>query len=210
MNQPVRPGEWVMAIAATISATPALQFCLKVHGLRRLHRERTLVALQRGAGVGGVRGPEEEAQDLRHVILMHAEIHHPLGVLIADGFVFLGRQPGLTGQARQITEPAGPERRVLADGVHHHIGRQGLVAALDVAHPDLRTLGLTSRNMTTQRSAPRLRTSWETLAGNFTIVPAGTTTSSPAMLMFAVPSSTKIASSSRGWLCITVDRRSTR
>ena len=59
--------------------------------------------------------------------------------------------------------------------------------------------------MITQRSGPGFRTSCSTLWGNFTMEPAGTTTSCPSIDMWAVPSSTKIASSSRGCWCITVD-----
>src|SRR2546422_3884080 len=58
-----------------------------------------------------------------------------------------------------------------------------------------------------QRSFRRLRTSWGTLLGNFTTDPPGTTTSSPAMFMFAVPSrdrkSTRL-NSSHGYISYAV------
>src|SRR5262249_42872253 len=134
VNQPVRPGEWVIAIAATISATTGLQAFLQRHGLRGLPRKRPAVALQRGAGVAVVGGAEEQTQDLRHVVLVHPEVHQPAGILVADRLVLLLAEPELARQAFQVGEPARPQRRVPADVVHHRVRRQRLVAALDVTH----------------------------------------------------------------------------
>src|SRR5688572_191808 len=204
VNHPVSPGEWVMAIAATISATRGLQPLLQGHRARRLLGERAPVALERRARVAVLRVAEEQPEDLGDVVLVDAEVHQPPGIAVADGLVLRAAEPELAGEALEVGEPARAQRGVLAHVVHHLVRRERLVAALDVAH-HLRTFGFTFRNMITQRSVPRLRTSCGTLCGNFTIEPAGTTTSSPAMLMLATPSSTKIASSSRGWLCMTVD-----
>src|SRR5687767_899556 len=78
-NQPVRPGECVIAIAATMRATPlpALEARLQRHRLRGFFGVGELVVLESGAGVRVLGGAEEQAQDLRHQVLVHAEVHEP-------------------------------------------------------------------------------------------------------------------------------------
>src|SRR5689334_14906546 len=87
VNQPVRPGECVMAIAATTSATRALQPPLQGQRPLGLFGERALVALERLARVAVLHVAEEQAQDLRDIILMHAQVHQAPGVLVADRLV---------------------------------------------------------------------------------------------------------------------------
>src|SRR5262249_31499259 len=167
-------------------------------GLGRLVGVRALVGLERRMVVGVERGAVEQAQDLGHVVLMHAEGVEPAHVLVAERFGLLGREPELARDPLEVRVPALAQPRVATDIEHHLVERQRLVGALGVAHY-LSTLGLHLRNMITQRSDWRFRTSWGTLAGNLMMAPAGTAYSSPPTLMLAVPSSTKIASSSFGW-----------
>src|SRR6185369_7431295 len=134
VNQPVSPGECVMAMAATISATRALQLLLQRQRPRGLFRERALVALERLAGVAVLGVAEEQAEDLRDIVLMHAQVHQPPGVLVADRLVLGPAQPELAAEALEVGFPARAQHGVLAHGVHHLVGRQGLVAALEVAH----------------------------------------------------------------------------
>src|SRR5712691_2602144 len=119
-----------MAIAATISAMRRLQAGLHLEGLRRLLRKRAAVARQRLAAVAVLRVPEEQAEDLRDIILVDAEVHEAPGILVADRLVLGAAQPELAGEALQVAQPPRAEPGVLADGVHHRVGRQRLVAAL--------------------------------------------------------------------------------
>src|SRR5499425_63213 len=75
VNQPVSPGECVMAIAATTSATGCLQPPLQRQRALGLLGEGPLVAVQRLAGVAVLGVAEEQAEDLRHVILMNTQVH---------------------------------------------------------------------------------------------------------------------------------------
>src|SRR5262245_40214094 len=92
-NQPVRPGECVIAIAATTSAMLSLlagpprargRAAGEREGAGRLLRIRALVGLERGMGVAVRGGAEEQAEDLRHVVLVHAHLVEPAHVLVAE------------------------------------------------------------------------------------------------------------------------------
>src|SRR5439155_8367414 len=111
-----------------------LEAGLERHRLRRFLRARALVALERGARVAVVRGAEEEPQNLRHVVLVDAQVHHPLRVLVAHGLVLGAAQAELTGDALEVGQKSRPQGRITTDVIDHFVGRQGLVAALDVSH----------------------------------------------------------------------------
>src|SRR5262245_10121524 len=105
-NQPVRPGECVIAIAATISAMVSplpIPRRRQVGGqrerARRLLGVRALVRLERGMRVAVHGGAEEQAQDLRDVVLVHAELVEPADVLVAEGGELGVGQAELPGQA---------------------------------------------------------------------------------------------------------------
>src|SRR5436190_1931995 len=116
------------------SAGPTCSPPLQRHGLGRLARERALVALERGARVAVLGGAEEEAQDLRHVVLVDAEIHEPPRILGLDGVDLRAAQPELARESLEVGQPALAQPRVAAYVEYHLIQRQGLVAALDATH----------------------------------------------------------------------------
>ena len=58
-------------------------------------------------GIGIARGPVEESQDLRHVVLVHAEIVQPAHVLVAEGLVFLRLEPNSRARpSRSVSQRA--------------------------------------------------------------------------------------------------------
>src|SRR5262245_9770332 len=121
-----------MAMAATISAMSAPR--LLSHRLRRLLRESALVAVQRLAAVAVLRGAEKQAQDLRHVVLVDAQIHEPPRIFRLDGIDLGPAQRELRREGLEVGAPALRQPRVTAHVEPHLVQRQRLVTALDVTH----------------------------------------------------------------------------
>src|SRR5213080_4509765 len=125
-----------MAIAATILAiayVPSSRASSAI-ALAVSSGEGALVALQRRARVGVLGVAEEQAQDLRDIVLVNAEVHEPFRVSVTDRLVLRAAQPELRRDPPEIREPARPKRGVAPDVEHHLVGRQRLVAAFDVTH----------------------------------------------------------------------------
>ena len=146
----------------------------------------------RAVAVDGGAPPRE----LRHVLVVLADPGAELGAgqLAIDPLLGEGIDAAMAG-IHGVLE-LGAERARAAHGgspLGHSVAATAGPTIRIRPRPSqagLSTLGLTLRNMITQRSVPRLRTSWGTAAGNLTMAPAGTTTSCPSMLMFARPSRT--------------------
>jgi hypothetical protein len=122
-------------MAATISAIrPVLPAGLVGEERLPLVGEGARVALERRAGAGALGRAEEHAKELGDVVLVHAEVHEPARILGPDGLHLLAREAELTGHPVEIAHQATAQGRIAPQREHHLVGRQGLVAALDVTH----------------------------------------------------------------------------
>src|SRR5439155_19029019 len=140
---------------------------------------RALVRFERRVRVGVGGSAVEEPEHLRDVVLVHAEVVKLLHVLVAQRLVLGLAHAELVAEPGEVGGPTLAQLLGFADVEHHLVQGQGGVALVDGAHyVDLdgpwpstvfNTFGLTLRNMITHRSGPRLRTSWSTAFGNFTI-----------------------------------------
>src|SRR5262249_57025806 len=80
----------------------------------RFPRIRALVRFERGMAVRVGGGAVEEPEDLRDVVLVHAQVVKPSHVLVAERLVFRLTQPELAADALEVREPARAERGVAA------------------------------------------------------------------------------------------------
>src|SRR5262245_10974349 len=127
-NQPVSPGEWLMAMAATmldiaLASDPPLEPLGQLEGLGGLLGERAPVRLQRGMGVRVARGAEEQPHDLGDVVLMDTELVQAPHVPVLQGLRLLGAESKLPLESCEIGPPALAQARVLAHVEDHLVER---------------------------------------------------------------------------------------